>query len=145
MLSTLKYIMLFRYIYLQQETRTASSWRAELSLGTASAEHSGEFDVTTTEPTGNRHPRERSLVPSAEAPRRGAVTFVMPRCASLVACSLEKREGKLSVKEKGSVTGSVSSQQMCRVIKGSFLPYFVLNRCNLGQHGVFCKMEIQLR
>lgn len=83
--------MLFRYIYLQQETRTASSWRAEqLSLGTASAEHPGEFDVTTTEPTGNRHPREHSLVPSAEAPRRGAVMFVMPRCASLVACSLEK-------------------------------------------------------
>lgn len=58
--------------------------------------------------------------------------FVMPLCASLVACSLEKQEGKLSVKEKWSVIGSVSSQQMCGVIKGSFLPNFVLNRCNLG-------------
>lgn len=62
MLSMLKYIMLFRCVYLQQETCIASSWHAEQpSLGTASAEHPAEVDVTTAEPTGNGRPRECSL------------------------------------------------------------------------------------
>ena len=67
MLSVLKYILLFRYMYLQQETWIASSWCVEqLSLSTASAERRGEVDGTTAEATGTGLPRERSLVPFAE-------------------------------------------------------------------------------
>lgn len=67
MLSMLKFMMLFRYICLQQDTCIARAWRAEqLSLGTASAEHPGEVDVTMAQPVGNGHSRERSLVPFAE-------------------------------------------------------------------------------
>lgn len=70
--------MLFGYVYLQQETCLASSWRAEQpSLGTARAERPGEVGVTMAEPTGNGHPRERGLVPFAGE----KVMFAMPPCA----------------------------------------------------------------
>lgn len=36
----------------------------------------------------------------------------------LGACSLDKQEGTLSVREEGLVMDSVSSQQTCRVMKG---------------------------
>lgn len=51
--------------------------------------------------------------------------FAMPLPALLLACSLEKREGAPSGKEKGLVMGSVSSHQVCRVIKGGVLGKFL--------------------
>lgn len=66
MLSLLKYFMLFRHIYLQQEAFITNSQHVEQPcLCTASAEHPGEGDVAAAEPTGNRQLRECSQVPYA--------------------------------------------------------------------------------
>lgn len=54
---------------------------------------------------------------------------MVPLPASFLACSLEKQEGAQNVKGKGLVMGSVSSQQVCRVMKGGVLGKFLALFC----------------